>query len=164
MREASRARRVRVMCGPVPTRLTDVMHSIVDSRTTTHHAQPTEMACLDYVPSVAIRPVDMTERLRPKKAHRKIRMLIGALPARRTCVAAGLQAPHPTLRAHHSRAGITCYNEDGDELKRTLVRVHIAVAAPEFPLMRRRHGPRPTFSRTPAPTRPYRPAADWHRR
>jgi hypothetical protein len=36
------------------------------------------MACLDYVPSVAIRPVDMTEKLRPKKALRKIRLLIGA--------------------------------------------------------------------------------------
>lgn len=39
--------------------------------------QPTEMACLDYVPSVAIRPIDMKESLRPRKSQRKIRLLIG---------------------------------------------------------------------------------------
>ena len=39
--------------------------------------QPTEMACLDYVPSIAIRPVDLQERLRSTKSHRKIRLLIG---------------------------------------------------------------------------------------
>jgi CheY-like chemotaxis protein len=58
------------------------------------HPQPTEKATLDYVPCVAIAPIDMTEHLRARKAHRKIRLLIG----------------------------ITAYNEEGDELKRSLVR------------------------------------------
>ena len=53
---------------------------------------PTEFATLDYTPCVAIRPVDMTERLRPSKSLRKVRMLI--------CV--------------------TVYDETGDDLKRTL--------------------------------------------
>ena len=37
---------------------------------------PTEIATLDYTPCVAIRPIDMTERLRPSKALRKIRLMI----------------------------------------------------------------------------------------
>ena len=44
----------------------------------TSSAQPTEMACLDYVPSTAIRPVDLSDSLRPIKSQRKIRLLIGA--------------------------------------------------------------------------------------
>jgi hypothetical protein len=51
-----------------------------------------EFCTLDYTPSTVIKPVDLVTSLRPTKLGRKIRVLI--------CV--------------------TAFNEDGDELKRTL--------------------------------------------
>jgi cellulose synthase/poly-beta-1,6-N-acetylglucosamine synthase-like glycosyltransferase len=58
-----------------------------------HEEDRTELRCLDYSPLCNARPVDLTETLRVVKAGRKIRLSIG----------------------------ITCYNEPGDELRRTLV-------------------------------------------
>ena len=77
-----------------------------------HYRQPTEMACLDYVPSTAIRPVDLAESLRPIKAQRKIRLLIGALrPMGHACTrlhtralsmrACTMTTSHPLACRHH---------------------------------------------------------------
>lgn len=57
-----------------------------------HEELRAEFRCLDYSPLTNVRPVDTAEQLRPIKANRKLRMFI--------C--------------------ITCYNEEGDELRRTL--------------------------------------------
>lgn len=57
-----------------------------------HEELRAEFRCLDYSPESSVRPIDMSQPLRVVKAGRTIRLMIG----------------------------ITCYNEEGDELKRTL--------------------------------------------
>ncbi|RYE83890.1 MAG: hypothetical protein EOO65_03190 [Methanosarcinales archaeon] len=58
-----------------------------------HEEERMEFRCLDYSPLVNVRPIDLSDQFRPVKACRKIRLYIA----------------------------ITAYNEEGDELRRTLM-------------------------------------------